>query len=123
MQKFQIDVLPVVCAVLMVLSPYSCIHSQGHTLSLSVAFDFLGCCGFYFFGVVKSKVNYSVFVINTTGALLPHENSSYGVKELCTSSREPLSATLGPSHGSLNAARPGPLPIPWAGLKGGFIPS
>lgn len=41
MQKFQIDVLPVVCAILMVLSPYSCIHSQGHTLSLSVAFDFL----------------------------------------------------------------------------------
>lgn len=88
--------------------PYSCVlpkvihcHYQWHLIFS------LGCCGFYFFGVIKSKVNHSIFVMNSTGASLPPKNSSCGVEEHCTSSREPLSATPGPSHGSLNAERQG----------------
>ena len=85
MQKFQIDVLTVASAVLMVPTPYSHLHSQDLTLSLSMAFDFLSwtlwVC-FTFSGLPKAELTSSVFVINTRGALLPHKSRSCGVKEL-----------------------------------------
>lgn len=86
-----------------------------------MAFDFLSwalwVC-FTFLGLPKAESASSVFVINTREALLPPKSRSCGVKELHPGSREPLSATPGPSHGPLNAASRGHIHILCFGLKG-----